>query len=148
MRVGFTSGVFDLFHVGHLNVIRRARLDCDQLVVAVASDDVAHELTGRRPATPFAERLAIVRSMRVVDVAIGRMVPDVLDLWHQVRFDVVYKGGDWPGSARGDELERTFADLPVEVVYFPYTRNTSSARLREALGDAAEGSPGTPRADG
>ncbi|GAB2691590.1 adenylyltransferase/cytidyltransferase family protein [Thalassiella azotivora] len=146
MRVGFTSGVFDLFHVGHLNVIRRSRLDCDQLVVAVASDDVALELTGRRPAVPFEERLAIVRSMRVVDVAIGRMTTDFRALWDQVRFDVVYKGGDWPGSPRGEELERTFAPLPVDVVYFPYTRHTSSARLREALGEPAADAPVTARA--
>ncbi|MFC5381909.1 adenylyltransferase/cytidyltransferase family protein [Aquipuribacter nitratireducens] len=141
MRVGFTSGVFDLFHVGHLNVLRRSRLDCDQLVVAVAEDDVATQLTGRRPAVPFAERLAVVRSMRPVDVAIGRMSTDVLDLWRQVRFDVYYKGGDWPGSPRGDALERAFADLPVEIVYFPYTRHTSSARLREVLGETGPAAP-------
>jgi glycerol-3-phosphate cytidylyltransferase len=135
MRVGYASGVFDLFHVGHLNVLRRARLDCDQLVVGVATDEVAERLLGRRPAVTFEDRLAIVRSMRVVDVAIGRVTDDLVDTWRQVRYDAFYKGGDWPGSPRGDALERAFADLPVEVVYFPYTRTTSSGRLREALGE-------------
>ena len=133
MRVGYASGVFDLFHVGYLNLLRRARLDCDFLFVAVTTDEVAVELTGRRPAVPFDQRLEIVRAQRVVDAAIGKLTTDNRQVWEQLRFHALYKGGDWEDDERGDALEAEFADLPVEIIYFPYTRNTSSERLRAVL---------------
>lgn len=133
MRVGYTAGVFDLFHVGYLNLLRRARLDCDFLFVAVTSDEVAHELTGRYPSVPYEQRLEIVRAQRVVDAAIGKLTSDNRQIWEQIRFDAMYKGGDWKDDERGLALEAEFADLPVDIVYFPYTRNTSSERLRSLL---------------
>jgi glycerol-3-phosphate cytidylyltransferase len=133
MRVGYTSGVFDLFHVGYLNLLRRARLDCDFLYVAVTSDEVALELTGRVPAVPYVERFEILRAQRVVDAVVGKLTSDSRQMWEQLRFDAMYKGGDWADDERGAALEREFVDLPVEVVYFPYTRNTSSQRLRSVL---------------
>jgi glycerol-3-phosphate cytidylyltransferase len=133
MRVGYTSGIFDLFHVGYLNLLRRSKLDCDFLFAAVASDEVAHEVTGRVPSVPYAERLEIVRSVTFVDAVVGKMTSDSVAMWEQLRFDVLYKGGDWADDERGVALESTFADLPVEIVYFPYTRNTSSERLRAIL---------------
>ena len=133
MRIGYTAGVFDLFHVGYLNLLRRARLDCDFLFAAVTTDEVALELTGRAPAVPYAERLEIVRAQRVVDAAIGKVTTDSRQIWHQLRFDAMYKGGDWKDDERGLALEAEFADLPVEIIYFPYTRNTSSERLRGIL---------------
>ena len=133
MRIGYTAGVFDLFHVGYLNLLRRARLDCDFLFAAVTTDEVALELTGRAPAVPYAERLEIVRAQRVVDAAIGKVTADSRQIWHQLRFDAMYKGGDWKDDERGLALEAEFADLPVEIIYFPYTRNTSSERLRGIL---------------
>ncbi len=133
MRIGYTSGVFDLFHVGYLNLLRRARLDCDFLFAGVASDDVAYELTGRRPAVPYGERLEIVRAQRVVDAAVGKLTSDSRMIWEQLRFHAMYKGGDWKDDERGLALEAEFADLPVEIIYFPYTRNTSSERLRDVL---------------
>lgn len=134
MRIGYTSGVFDLFHVGHLNVLRRARLDCDFLFAAVTTDDVTEELLGSAPTVPYAERLQLVRAVRFVDAVVGKDTSDTRQMWHRLRFDVVYKGGDWKGDDRGVALEAELADLPVEVVYFPYTRHTSSERLRELLG--------------
>ncbi len=134
MRIGYTSGVFDMFHVGHLNVLRRARLDCDFLFAAVTTDEVTEELIGRAPTVPYEDRLQLVRSMRFVDAVVGKTTGDTRAMWHQLRFDVVYKGGDWKDDDRGIELEAELADLPVEVVYFPYTRNTSSERLRSLLG--------------
>lgn len=133
MRIGYAAGVFDLFHVGYLNLLRRARLDCDFLFVAVTSDSVAFELTGREPSVPYEQRLEIVRSLRVVDTAVGKLTTDNRRMWEQLRFDVMYKGGDWREDERGLALEAEFSGLPVEIVYFPYTRNTSSERLREVL---------------
>jgi glycerol-3-phosphate cytidylyltransferase len=133
MRIGYTSGVFDLFHVGYLNLLRRAKLDCDFLYVAVTSDEVTLELTGRLPAIPYVERFEILRAQRVVDAVVGKLTSDSRQMWEQLRFDVMYKGGDWADDARGAALEKEFLDLPVEVVYFPYTRSTSSVRLRSVL---------------
>lgn len=133
MRVGYTSGVFDLFHVGYLNLLRRARLDCDFLYVAVTSDEVALQLTGRTPSVPYEERFEIVRAQRVVDAVVGKLTTDSVRMWEMLRFDAMYKGGDWKDDERGAALEAQFAGIPVEIVYFPYTRNTSSVRLRSVL---------------
>ncbi|MDT0322040.1 MULTISPECIES: adenylyltransferase/cytidyltransferase family protein [unclassified Streptomyces] len=131
--VGYAPGVYDLFHVGHLNLLRHARSRCDYLVAGVVSDEMALLAKGRPPVIPLMERLEIVRSIRFVDAAFVETVPDKLETWQQVRFDVLFKGDDWRGTPRGDKLERDFATVGVEVVYFPYTVHTSSTQLRAAL---------------
>lgn len=131
--VGYAPGVYDLFHVGHLNILRHARSQCDYLVAGVVSDEMAERAKGRAPVVPLVERLEIVRSIRFVDAAFVETVPDKLETWQQVRFDVIFKGDDWRGTPKGDRLERDFATVDVEVVYFPYTVHTSSTQLRRAL---------------
>jgi glycerol-3-phosphate cytidylyltransferase len=133
MRVGYAPGVFDLFHVGHLNILRHAAARCDRLVVGVVSDEMAVRAKGVCPVIPLAERLEIVRSLRMVDEAVPETVPEKLDVWQQLKFDVIFKGDDWKGTAKGDKLESDFAAVGVEVVYFPYTMHTSSTMLREVL---------------
>lgn len=137
-RVGYAPGVYDLFHVGHLNILRHARSQCDYLVAGVVSDEMAELAKARRPVVPLVERLEIVRSVRFVDAAFVETVPDKLETWRQVRFDVLFKGDDWRGTERGRRLERDFATVGVEIVYFPYTVHTSSTQLRKAL-DALSG---------
>ncbi len=132
-RIGFAPGVYDLFHVGHLNILREARRHCDRLVAGVTSDDLAMRLKGRRPVIPLAERLAIVRSLRCVDVAVVESEEDKLRTWERVGFHTIFKGDDWRGTPKWNELERRFAEVGVEVVYFPYTVHTSSTLLRGAL---------------
>jgi len=131
--VGYAPGVYDLFHVGHLNILRHARSKCDYLVAGVVSDEMAELAKGRRPVVPLIERLEIVRSIDFVDAAFVETVPDKLETWKQVRFDVIFKGDDWRGTAKGVKLERDFATVGVDVVYFPYTVHTSSTQLRRAL---------------
>ncbi|GAB2939240.1 adenylyltransferase/cytidyltransferase family protein [Streptomyces mayteni] len=131
--VGYAPGVYDLFHVGHLNILRHARSHCDYLVAGVVSDEMAELAKGRPPVIPLVERLEIVRSIRFVDAAFVETVPDKLETWQQVRFDVLFKGDDWRGTPRGERLERDFATVGVEIVYFPYTVHTSSTQLRAAL---------------
>ena len=133
MRVGYAPGVFDLFHIGHLNILRHAADRCDRLVVGVVSDEMAMRAKGVRPVIPLGERLEIVRSLRMVDEAVPETVPEKLDVWQELRFDVIFKGDDWKGTAKGDKLEADFAKVGVEVVYFPYTVHTSSTVLRRAL---------------
>lgn len=136
--VGYAPGVYDLFHVGHLNILRHARSRCDYLVAGVVSDEMAQLAKGRAPVVPLVERLEIVRSIRHVDAAFVETVPDKLETWQQVRFDVIFKGDDWRGTSKGDRLEADFRSVGVEVVYFPYTVHTSSTQLRRAL-DALAG---------
>jgi glycerol-3-phosphate cytidylyltransferase len=131
--VGYAPGVYDLFHVGHLNILRHARNQCDYLVAGVVSDEMAALAKGRTPVVPLIERLEIVRSCRYVDAAFVETVPDKLETWKQVRFDVIFKGDGWLRTEKGHRLERDFATVGVEVVYFPYTVHTSSTQLRKAL---------------
>lgn len=132
-RVGYAPGAYDLFHVGHLNILRHARQHCDYLVAGVVSDEMAQLAKGHRPVIPLIERLEIVRNIKYVDAAFVETVPDKLDTWQQVRFDVLFKGDDWRGTPKGDKLERDFAAVGVDVVYFPYTVHTSSTQLRRVL---------------
>lgn len=133
LRVGYAAGAFDLFHVGHLNILKHARSQCDYLIAGVVSDEMLELTKGIRPIVPLAERLEIVRNVRFVDDAIAEVVPDKLDTWKTVQFDVFFKGDDWRGTEKGQRLERDFADVGVDVVYFPYTVSTSSTQLRRAL---------------
>ena len=138
-RVGYVPGVFDMFHIGHLNILRNARLACDYLVAGVVSDDRAFDAKGQAPIVPIAERLEIVSSVRFVDEAVVEDVPSKLEMWERIRFDVIIKGDDWRGTAKGDKLERDFAAVGVEVVYLPYTMHTSSTMLRRVLHQRASG---------
>lgn len=136
-RVGYAAGAFDLFHVGHLNILKHARSQCDFLIAGVVSDEMLELTKGRPPIVPLFERLEIVRNIRFVDEAVAEVVPDKLDTWRSLRFDVFFKGDDWRGTEKGERLEREFAAVGVDVVYFPYTVSTSSTELRRAL-DALE----------
>jgi glycerol-3-phosphate cytidylyltransferase len=131
--VGYAPGAYDLFHVGHLNVLKHAAANCDRLVVGVVSDEMLLLTKGRLPVVPLAERLEIVRNLRFVDDVHAEVVPDKLDTWREVRFDVLFKGDDWRGTPKGIALERDFAAVGVEIRYFPYTMHTSSTALRRAL---------------
>ncbi len=132
-RVGYVPGVFDMFHIGHLNILRNARLACDHLVAGVVSDERALAAKGKLPVVPVGERLEIVRNITFVDDAVVEDVESKLEMWERLRFDVIVKGDDWRGTLKGDRLERDFASVGVDVVYLPYTVHTSSTLLREAL---------------
>ncbi|MGA7206356.1 MAG: adenylyltransferase/cytidyltransferase family protein [Specibacter sp.] len=132
-KVGYAAGAFDLFHVGHLNILRHARSLCDYLIAGVVSDELCEQNKGSRPVVPLMERLEIVRSIRYVDEAVTEIEPNRLDTWREHPFDVFFKGDDWRGTPAGESLERQFAAVGVSVVYFPYTVHTSSTALRLAL---------------
>jgi glycerol-3-phosphate cytidylyltransferase len=131
--VGYAPGAYDLFHIGHLNILKHAAENCDVLVAGVVSDEMLLRAKGRAPVIPLAERMEIVRNLRMVDQVHAEVVPDKLDTWREVGFDVIFKGDDWRGTPKGDKLERDFAAVGVQVRYFPYTVHTSSTMLRKAL---------------
>lgn len=132
-RIGYAAGGFDLFHVGHLNLLRQARERCDELVAGVVSDEMLRQVKGVEPVIPTFERVEIVRSVRWVDQVHVETVPDKLDVWREVGFTHFFKGDDWRGTEKGLLLERELAEVGVEVVYFPYTAHTSSTVLKRAL---------------
>jgi glycerol-3-phosphate cytidylyltransferase len=131
--IGYAPGAYDLFHVGHLNVLRKAREWCDRLVVGVVSDEMCELTKGVRPLVPLEERLQIVASIGIVDAVHAEVTPDKLDAWHEVRFHRIFKGDDWRGTVKGRALEDRLGPFGVEVVYFPYTMHTSSTQLRRAV---------------
>ncbi len=132
-RIGYAPGVYDLFHVGHLNMLRNATEFCDYLIAGVVTDEMAHRSKGNTPVVPLAERLEIVSCIRFVDEAVAEDVPHKLEMWERLRFDVIIKGDDWRGTDKGDKLESDFAAKGVDVAYVPYTQRTSSTMLRRLL---------------
>ena len=133
MTIGYTTGVFDLFHVGHLNLIRRARENCDRLIVGVSTDEVVEEYKGHRPIIPYAERVEIVRAIRWVDEVVPQTTMDKFAAWEKLHINRLFHGNDWKGSAMYNEVEAKLAAVGVEVVYFPYTQGTSSTMLADRL---------------
>lgn len=132
-RIGYTTGVFDLFHIGHLNVLKRARLECDYLIVGITTDELAASRKGRPPIIPFVERMEIIQHIRFVDEVVPQVDMDKLAAWNRLKFNRMFVGDDWQGTPEWVALERQFAAVGVEIVYFPYTTHTSSSLLRAAL---------------
>ncbi|MGW9413258.1 adenylyltransferase/cytidyltransferase family protein [Arthrobacter cupressi] len=133
LRIGYAPGAFDLFHVGHLNILKHAKSRCDYLIAGVVSDEMLELVRGRAAVVPLAERIEIVRNIGYVDMAYAETVPDKLQVWEQLHFNLFFKGDDWKGTPEGMRLEEAFGKVGVEVVYFPYTVHTSSSALRAAL---------------
>ena len=133
--VGYVPGAWDMFHIGHLNLMRRARGNCDRLVVGVVTDEALFSMKGKYPIVPLEERLAIVEAIRLVDEAVVDRSANKLLAWESVHFDVLFKGDDWRGTAKGAALEEAMATVGAEVHYFPYTLHTSSSELRRVLAE-------------
>ena len=137
-RVGYAGGAYDLFHIGHLNILKHARSQCDFLIAGVVTDEILELTKGKAPIIPHAERIEIVRNISYVDEAVDEDVMDKLAAWRARPFDVYFKGDDWKGTERARRLEIEFAKVGVEVEYFPYTMATSSTLLRRALEELTE----------
>lgn len=131
VKIGYLSGTFDLFHIGHLNMLRRAKQYCDYLVVGVHKD-ASHK--GKTAFIPFEERVDIVRNIKYVDQVI-ESEPEDSDVWTKgiVKYDYLFVGSDYKGTERFNRYEEYFKDKSVEIIYFPYTQGTSSTQLRKAI---------------
>lgn len=130
---GYVPGAWDMFHIGHLNIISRARELCDHLIVGVVTDEALVQAKGRPPMVPLDERLAVVESIDLVDEVVVDYGGNKADVWRRVPFDVLFKGDDWKATPKGLRLERNMAEVGVRVQYFPYTMHTSSTALREMI---------------
>lgn len=134
--IGYTTGVFDLFHVGHLNILRRAKEQCDYLIVGVTVDELV-SYKGKQAWIPYEERAAIVGAIRYVDKVVPQTTMNKMEAWEQYHFNRMFVGDDWKGSDVWNNWEKEFAKLGVDIVYFPYTKQTSSSQLREALANSS-----------
>lgn len=132
MIVGYTSGVYDLFHIGHLNLLKNAKGMCDKLIVGVTVDKLV-EYKHKHSVIPFEERIEIVRSVQYVDAAIPQEDLDKFKMWEKLHFDMLFVGDDWFKSPRWEDMEQKFKNVGVRVVYFPYTKGTSSTLITQTL---------------
>ena len=131
--VGYTTGVFDLFHIGHLNILRNAKLECDYLIVGITTDELCKEKKGIRPVIPFAERMEIVQNIKFVDETVPQASYDKIEAWNNLHFNKMFVGDDWKGTPQWNTMEQEFTKLGVEICYFPYTKHTSSTKLRNVI---------------
>ena len=132
MVTGFACGVFDLFHVGHLNLLRNAKGMCDRLIVGVTSDDLVR-YKGKNSVIPFVERLEIVRSCCYVDAVVPQENMDKVEQMRKLKANVLFVGDDWYLTEKWANYESELADFQARVVYFPYTKGTSSSLINEVL---------------
>ena len=132
MTIGYTTGVYDLFHIGHLNLFKNAKGLCDKLVVGVTVDDLV-TYKGKHAIIPFEDRIEIVRSIKYVDAAIPQYDMDKLSACKKLGASILFVGDDWYGTDKWEEYERTFAENGIRIVYFPYTRGISSTQISKAL---------------
>ena len=139
MVIGYTTGVYDLFHVGHIRVLRNARAMCDKLIVGVSTDDLVG-YKEKRAVIPFDERIEIVRACRFVDVAVPQQNMDKLDAYERYKFSIMFVGDDWYRTAKWNEIEQELSKRRVRIVYFPYTKTTSSTLINKTLENLRESS--------
>ena len=132
-KVGYTTGVFDMFHIGHLNILRKAKEQCDYLIVGVSTDELVQQSKGHSPVIPFEERREIVEAIKYVDKTVPQENKDKFGAWEKYHFDVMFVGDDWKGKPLFMEAEAKLNAVGAEVVYFPYTTHISSSMLREKL---------------
>ena len=134
MIIGYTSGVFDLFHVGHLNILRNAKSMCDKLIVGVTTDDLV-SYKSKKAVIPYDERMRIVRSIQYVDSVVPQESMDKLEMWKKLKYDVLFVGDDWYNVPKWNQIEEDFKEVGVRVIYFPYTKGTSSTLINNVLSD-------------
>jgi glycerol-3-phosphate cytidylyltransferase len=131
--VGYTTGVYDMFHIGHLNILKRAKAECDYLIVGVTTDELSQSRKGKLPIIPLVERMQIVKNLSFVDEVVPQETMDKFEAWEKYQFDKMFVGSDWKGTDKWNQMEIDFAKVGVEIVYFPYTDTTSSTLLKERL---------------
>jgi len=132
MIIGYTTGVFDLFHIGHLNLLKNAKGMCDKLIVGVTVDELM-QYKNKSAMIPFEDRIEIVRACRYVDAAVPQYDMDKLSACRKLSASVLFVGDDWYGTEKWQDYEKEFSEAGIQIVYFPYTRGISSTKITEAL---------------
>lgn len=132
-KLGYTTGVFDLFHIGHLNILRRAKEQCEHLIVGVSTDEVVENYKHKRPVIPFEERRMIVEAIRYVDEVVPQTDMDKFSAWEKYHFDAIFHGDDWKGSHMYNEIESKLNAVGCDMVFLPHTDGTSSTLLTQKI---------------
>ena len=132
-KIGYTTGVFDMFHIGHLNILKRAKEECEHLIVGVSTDELAKSYKNKTPIIPYEERAEIVKAIKYVDEVVPQISRDKMEAYERIRFNAMFAGDDWKGKPLWVEVEKKLKEKGVDVVYFPYTKHISSTILREKL---------------
>lgn len=143
-KIGYTTGVYDMFHIGHLNILKRAKEDCDFLIVGVTTDELV-SYKNKKAIIPHEERMAIVENIKFVDRVVAQEDMDKTAAWEKYKFDVMFVGSDWKGTDKWNTIESEFGKLGVDIVYFPYTEGTSSTKLRDVLDRIMKGEMATSK---
>lgn len=132
MTIGYTTGVFDLFHIGHLTLLKNAKGMCDKLIVGVTVDELV-TYKGKRAMIPFEDRIEIVRSIKYVDAAVPQYDMDKLAACKKLGASILFVGDDWYGTEKWQQYEKNFAEAGIRIVYFPYTKGVSSTLISQTL---------------
>jgi len=132
-KIGYTTGVFDLFHVGHLNILKRAKEQCEFLIVGVSTDELVQQYKFKQPVIPYHERVEIVKGIKFVDEVVSQTNRDKFSAWENLHFNVMFVGDDWKGDPLFERIENQFSQVGVDIVYFPYTKGVSSTELKEKI---------------
>ncbi|MCR5700019.1 MAG: adenylyltransferase/cytidyltransferase family protein [Candidatus Saccharibacteria bacterium] len=131
--IGYTAGVFDLFHIGHLNLLKNAKGMCDKLIVGVTVDELV-TYKGKHAMIPFEDRIEIVRNVKCVDAAIPQYDMDKLSVCKKLGASILFVGDDWYATDKWEQYEKEFNKAGIKIVYFPYTKGVSSTKISKALG--------------
>ena len=135
-KIGYTTGVFDMFHIGHLNILKRAKEQCDYLIVGVTTDETVESYKHKTPVIKFEERMAIVEAIKYVDEVVPQATMDKMAAYRTLKFDVLFHGSDWKGSSMYDNIVKELAEVGVDVVFLPHTEGISSTLIREKANKA------------
>jgi glycerol-3-phosphate cytidylyltransferase len=133
MIIGYTTGVFDMFHIGHLNILKNAKKQCDYLIVGVSTDELVRTEKGRSPIITYEDRFEIVKAIRYVDEVVPQINKNKLAAWEKYHFHKMFVGSDWKGTPAWNGFEKQFEPLGVEIIYLKHTDGISSTALRERL---------------
>ena len=131
--IGYTTGVYDMFHIGHLNILEKAKSMCDYLIVGVSTDELVQKEKNKTPVIPYVERAEIVGSIRYVDQVVPQENKNKKEAWEKLHFDKMFVGSDWQGTQQWKKFEEEFAPLGVEIVYLPHTDGISSTQLTDFI---------------
>ena len=132
-KLGYTTGVFDMFHIGHLNILKNAKEMCEYLIVGVSTDEVVEKYKKKRPIIPYNERIEIVKAIKYVDQVVPQETMDKMAAWEQLKYNALFHGSDWKNSEMYNKIINQLAEVGVDVVFLPHTEGTSSTLLSEVL---------------
>ena len=133
MVIGYTTGVFDLFHIGHLNILKQSKSLCDKLIVGVTTDEFVAKYKGQKTTIPYHERVEIVKSIKFVDSVVPQDDHDKFETWKKLKFDVMFVGDDWYNTEKWNNFDKQFKEVGVKIIYFPRTPIISSTKLKKDL---------------